>query len=42
MVDVAAKAVTAREALAEGFLRLAPAALALVREELQRMDWPER
>ncbi len=32
MVDVAAKAVTVREALAEGFLRLAPAALALVRE----------
>jgi cyclic pyranopterin phosphate synthase len=32
MVDVAAKASTVREALAEGYLRLAPAALALVRE----------
>jgi cyclic pyranopterin phosphate synthase len=32
MVDVAAKAATVREALAEGYLRLAPAALALVRE----------
>jgi cyclic pyranopterin monophosphate synthase len=32
MVDVAAKAVTAREAVAEGFLALAPEALALVRE----------
>ena len=32
MVDVAAKPVTAREALAEGFLQLAPEALALVRE----------
>jgi cyclic pyranopterin phosphate synthase len=32
MVDVAAKPATAREALAEGFLRVAPAALALVRE----------
>jgi cyclic pyranopterin phosphate synthase len=32
MVDVAAKPATAREALAEGFLALAPEALALVRE----------
>jgi len=32
MVDVAAKPVTAREAVAEGFLALAPEALALVRE----------
>ncbi len=32
MVDVAAKTATVREALAEGYLRLAPAALALVRE----------
>ena len=32
MVDVAAKPITAREALAEGFLQLAPEALALVRE----------
>ncbi|MFM7265570.1 MAG: cyclic pyranopterin monophosphate synthase MoaC, partial [Cyanobium sp.] len=32
MVDVAAKPATAREALAEGFLQLAPEALALVRE----------
>ncbi|MFM7395316.1 MAG: cyclic pyranopterin monophosphate synthase MoaC [Cyanobium sp.] len=32
MVDVAGKATTAREAVAEGYLRLDPAALALVRE----------
>jgi cyclic pyranopterin monophosphate synthase len=32
MVDVGAKAVTAREAVAEGFLALRPEALALVRE----------
>ncbi|MFM7556482.1 MAG: cyclic pyranopterin monophosphate synthase MoaC [Verrucomicrobiota bacterium] len=32
MVDVGAKAATAREALAEGFLALRPEALALVRE----------
>ncbi len=32
MVDVAAKPITAREALAEGFLQLAPEALALVQE----------
>ncbi len=32
MVDVAAKPATAREAVAEGFLRLAPEALALVRQ----------
>jgi cyclic pyranopterin phosphate synthase len=32
MVDVAAKPATAREAVAEGFLALAPEALALVRE----------
>jgi len=32
MVDVVAKPVTAREALAEGFLQLAPEALALVQE----------
>ncbi|MCS5699626.1 cyclic pyranopterin monophosphate synthase MoaC [Cyanobium sp. FGCU-52] len=32
MVDVAGKATTAREAVAEGYLRLAPEALALVRE----------
>ena len=32
MVDVGGKATTAREAVAEGYLRLDPAALALVRE----------
>jgi cyclic pyranopterin monophosphate synthase len=32
MVDVSAKAATAREAIAEGMVRMAPATLALVRE----------